>query len=297
MRVCVACGSPRCSDAWNCADCGYVPKHIDGFMAFAPNLASGSPAYREGYFADLATAEASSFWYRARNDLITWAVSRYFPDFRTFLEIGCGTGFALGGIRVAFPSTELTGSEIIAEGVEFAARHVPSAQIYQMDARNIPFRDHFDVIGAFDVVEHIEEDEAVLNEIYRALRPGGGLVLAVPQHPALWSPHDEYTRHVRRYTAGELRRKVAAAGFHILRSTSFVSLLLPLMFASRLRMRRTDANAENDPVSAARVPRAVDIMLAPVMRLESAAIRAGVSFPVGGSRLMVAQKGGRDDVA
>ena len=290
MRVCAACGSARLSDAWLCADCGHEPARIGGVLSFAPAEAMGDPAYRDGYFADLAAAEAHSFWYRARNDLITWAIKHHFPNVTTFMELGCGTGYALSGVRTAFPHAELMGSEIIAAGIEFAQRRVPSAQILQMDARHIPFRDHFDVIGAFDVIEHIEEDTDVLAEIHRAVKPGGGLVLAVPQHPALWSPHDEYTRHVRRYTAAELRRKVEAAGFEILRTTSFVSLLLPARFMARLRMRQADPLAHKDPVNAARVSRPVSLALAPIMALESALIRAGVSFPVGGSRLMVASR-------
>ena len=290
MKVCAACGSARLSEAWLCADCGAQPARILGVISFAPSEAVGHPAYRDGYFADLAAAEAHSFWYQARNELITWAVKHHFPDLKTFLEIGCGTGYALSGMRAAFPSAELMGSEIIAAGIEFAQRRVPSAQILQMDARHIPFCDHFDVIGAFDVIEHIEEDTDVLAQVRRALRPGGGLVLAVPQHPALWSPHDDYTRHVRRYTSAELRRKVEAAGFEVLRTTSFVSLLLPMMFMARLRMRMTDPLVRKDPVNAARVSRPVSLALAPVMALESALIRAGVSFPVGGSRLMVARK-------
>ena len=70
-----------------------------------------------------------------------------------------------------------------------------------MDARNIPFRDEFDVIGAFDVLEHIDEDVAVIDEVRKALRPGGGFLMSVPQHPALWSQQDERAFHVRRYTA------------------------------------------------------------------------------------------------
>lgn len=290
MKVCAACGSSRLRDQWLCADCGDEPARIGGVLSFAPAEADGHPAYPKGYFADLAAAEAQSFWYRARNELITWATKRHFPDLKTFLEIGCGTGYALSGVRAAFPSAELMGSEIISAGIEFAQRRVPSAQILQMDARRIPFRDHFDVIGAFDVIEHIEEDTEVLAEIHRALRPGGGLVLAVPQHPALWSPHDEYTRHVRRYTSSELQRKVEGAGFEILRTTSFVSLLLPVMLLARLRMRMTDPLARKDPVNAARVSRPVSLALAPVMAFESALIRAGVSFPIGGSRLMVARR-------
>lgn len=290
MRVCAACGSARLNDSWLCADCGHEPARIGGVISFAPVEAVGRPAYREGYFDDLAAAEATNFWYRARNELITWAIKHHFPRMTSFMEIGCGTGYALSGVRAAFPEAHLIGTEIITAGIEIAQRRVPSAQILQMDARQIPFRDHFDVIGAFDVIEHIDEDREVLAEVHRALKPGGGLVLAVPQHPALWSPHDEYTRHVRRYTASELHRKVKAAGFDILRTSSFVSLLLPLMFLARLGMRRADPDAREDPVRAARVSRPVSLALAPIMAVESSLIRAGISFPVGGSRLLVAAK-------
>ena len=112
-----------------------------------------------------------------------------------------------------------------------------------MDARRIPFRDEFDVIGAFDVIEHIEEDVAVIDEVGRALRPGGGFVMTVPQHPALWSPQDEHAHHVRRYTAAGLRRKVEAAGFEVVRMTSFVRLLLPSCSRRGMRLRRRAADS------------------------------------------------------
>lgn len=293
MRVCGACRSRNCSEEWVCGDCGSKPAVIDGFNAFARSLASDSPGFREEFFADLAAIESGNFWFRGRNNLITWAISKYFPDLRRFLEIGCGTGFALRGIQAAFPSAELSGSEIFVEGLRFARRRVPLARLYQMDARSIPFRDHFDVIGAFDVLEHIVEDETVLDEVHRALRPGGGLVVTVPQHPALWSSQDELSHHVRRYTAAGLRRKVTAAGFQLLRTTSFVSLLLPMMFASRLWMRETTPDGRVDAVDVLRLPGGVNVALEGVMRIEAALVRGGVSFPAGGSLLLVARKPGR----
>ena len=104
----------------------------------------------------------------------------------------------------------------------------------QMDARNIPFVDEFDAIGAFDVLEHIEEDEQVLAQMHDALNHADVVLLTVPQHAWLWSLVDDYSCHVRRYSAKELHGKVRVAGFEILLSTSFVSSLLPIMLASRL---------------------------------------------------------------
>jgi hypothetical protein len=84
----------------------------------------------------------------------------------------------------------------------------------------------------------IEENEPVLTALLRALRPGGGVAISVPQHPWLWSSADTQACHVRRYRVGELRAKVQRAGFTLAFETSFVSLLLPEMLASRLHKQR-----------------------------------------------------------
>lgn len=290
MKICSVCGSTRCDDAWTCADCGSKPVVIGGFHAFAPSLALENEGFREEYFGELAQLEADNWWFRARNALIVWAMGMYLPGRRNFLEIGCGTGFVLSGIRAAYPTIELSGSEIFSAGLAFAAKRVPSAQFSQMDARHIPFRGVFDAIGAFDVLEHIDDDEAVIAEVGKALRPGGSLVVTVPQHPWLWSPQDEQARHARRYTAAELGRKVEAAGFEVVRMTSFVSLLLPMMFASRLRLRGDRAHGAVDAMDELRQPRAVNMVLEAVMKIERTLIRRGLSFPAGGSLLLVARK-------
>jgi SAM-dependent methyltransferase len=151
-----------------------------------------------------------------------------------------------------------------------------------MDARHIPFDSEFHVIGAFDVLEHIDDDQAVLREMHRALVRGGGIVITVPQHRWLWSTFDEFSGHKRRYTRRELVGKLAANGFQILRVTSFTSFVLPLMIASRVRRRAIDLDQELT------VAPVVNRALTGVATLERAAIRAGASFPAGGSLLAVA---------
>jgi SAM-dependent methyltransferase len=117
----------------------------------------------------------------------------------------------LSGIERAFPHLALYGSEIFSAGLAYAARRLNSAELFQMDARQIPFENEFDVIGAFDVLEHVKDDGVVLQQMHQALCAGGGLLVTVPQHPLLWSHLDEYACHVRRYTRKELRRKVVQA--------------------------------------------------------------------------------------
>jgi SAM-dependent methyltransferase len=252
---------------------------------------SGFPA--EG-FARLAAREDGTYWFRARNRLIIWALRRHFPRMRDYLEVGCGTGYVLSAVETAFPAASTAGGEPHVAGLEQAARRVRRSRLLQMDASSIPFRDEFDAVGCFDVLEHIDDDRRVLAQCFLALRGGGGIVLTVPQHPLLWSATDEYAKHVRRYTRAELLGKLRAAGFRPLLATSFVALLLPAMLAARARRRHLDA--DYDPDAEFAVGRVANALLEGVLDFERQLIRFGLRFPFGGSLLVVAKKPDVDSV-
>src|SRR5262249_25016134 len=107
-----------------------------------------------------------------------------------------------------------------------------------------PAANAFDLIGAFDIVEHVADDEAVLRGLRRATTVGGGAIIAVPQHPSLWSPADEIGQHQRRYRLGGLENKPRRNRFEILFSSSFMAILLPLMALNRLKARATSDKAD-----------------------------------------------------
>ena len=288
MKICPHCRASFVAMDWRCQHCAYLPFTIGGFVALAPEFAAGGAGFRPEAFEQLAALEARNFWFRARNQLIVWALKRYFPKIQRYLEIGCGTGYVLAGMATAYPEATLVGCEVFSVGLPFAAARVKTAELLQVDARRIPFQDEFDVIGAFDVLEHIEEDEVVLASMLNALRPGGGVAITVPQHPRLWSATDENACHVRRYKVGELREKVLRAGFTLVFETSFVSLLLPAMLASRLAMRRT--RAETESISELSLPPWLNRMFEIVMNTERYLIQRGLRFGWGGSRLLIARK-------
>jgi SAM-dependent methyltransferase len=255
---------------------------------FSPKLALSDTGFKASYFAPLAAQEAGHFWFRARNAMIVWALGKYGAGVSSFMEIGCGTGFVLQGIACAFPKMILVGSEIYPEGIAFAADRVAGGEFMQMDARNIPYVVEFDAIGAFDVLEHIDEDEVVLEQMYRALKPRGLLLLTVPQHRWLWSGTDDYACHVRRYAAQDMHEKLKRAGFAVVRSTSFVTSLLPVMFVSRLLQR--GKNRSLDPPAELRINPFANLVFEGILRVELGLIRKGISFPVGGSLLVAAEK-------
>lgn len=286
MKLCLACHRSFSASDWRCPACGHEPRCVDGVFSFAqPEDGDG---FRAEFFADLAALEEGHFWFRARNRLIQGALARFFPAARSFLEVGCGTGYVLAGLAQRFPALQLSGSEYFAAGLPFAATRVPRATLYQMDARALPFVDEFDVIGAFDVLEHIRDDDAALRALAGAVRPGGGLILTVPQHRWLWSATDAYACHERRYERRVMLDKLRAAGLRIDYATSFVSLLLPAMVLSR---QRTDAAGEgHDPLAELRLSPAMNGLCSAVMGAEYGLLRCGMRLPLGGSLLVVATK-------
>jgi SAM-dependent methyltransferase len=288
LRLCLGCHADFAGSGWRCPHCGFEPPRIGGFPAFAPELAQGASGYDPAQFAELARLEAGNFWFRARNRLIAWAIGRYFSGARNLLEVGCGTGFVLAGIATAFPALKLSASEAAATGLAHAAARVPGASLMQMDARRIPFRGEFDVVGAFDVIEHIEDDRAVLTELRAATVPGGGVLITVPQHAALWSEYDVRAGHVRRYRARELSARMVEAGLEIVRMTSFVTVLLPIMHLSRLAQRAPGASY--DPLAELRIAPWLNWPLEQALSLERMLIRAGINLPAGGSLLVVATR-------
>lgn len=283
MKICPACGVRFASMEWACPACSWLaPRHGPICSVTASGAIDGFSA---NFFDPLAAVEDTHFWFAARNALITWAVARYFPGARTFLEVGCGNGHVARALLRAFPALRLTASEAFIEGLANAARNVPAAELVQADIRNLPWEEEFDVVGAFDVLEHVAEDEAALRQMVRAIRPGGGVIVTVPQHPWLWSPVDEYSGHVRRYSRALLRSRLEDAGLRIERLTSFVSPLLPAMALSRLARR-----GPLDPDAEFRISAAVNAAGAAVSRLERALIQAGISMPAGGSLLAVGRR-------
>jgi SAM-dependent methyltransferase len=259
-----------------------------GFLCFAPTSSDNSADYDPAHFPLLVAVEDRSFWFRERNRLILWALRRYFGTARQIIEVGVGTGYVMRAIRQEKPEAELYGSDIHIDGLRHAAGRLDaSVELIQMDARRIPFREHFDLICAFDVLEHIREDQTVLEEMRRALRPGGGILLTVPQHMFLWSPADEAACHERRYRTGELVDKVRAAGFEIIRKTSFVSTLLPAMYLSRMRAR---SSGRYDLAGELRTGGVANTLMGYALRAETALILAGIALPAGGSQLLAAVK-------
>jgi SAM-dependent methyltransferase len=300
-RLCPRCGAsesvapnePLWPAGWSCAVCGEAVPVVDGIPHYAWSLADTLTGFDPAAFRVLAERERGHFWFEPRNRLLLALAQRYFPGAERYLEIGCGTGFVLSAFAQMRPWARLVGSEMHPAGLLFARQRLGDrAEFVQMDARMIPASGAFDLIGAFDVLEHISEDETVVANVFSALAHGGGFIAAVPQHPFLWSEADERGSHVRRYRRGELEAKLRAAGFEILFSNSYNATLLPVMILNRLARRRRARPQQEQPSPEQELdlPRPVNSIFRSILETEVTLTLKGMSWPAGGSRIVVVRK-------
>jgi SAM-dependent methyltransferase len=256
-----------------------------GIPMLAPELADTISGMDPRAFEALAKVEDEHFWFVARNELLVGLADRFFPDACRFLEVGCGNGAVLRAFAQSRNWQRLVGSELHPSGLAFAQTRLPEVEFVQMDARCIPATGAFDLVGAFDVIEHIADDEGVLRGIRAATVAGGGIIVAVPQHPWLWSRADEIAYHERRYRRGELEHKLRRSGFEVLFSTSYTSLLLPLMIASRVKGRGKDTNEDIEGEFS--LSSRINGLFTTILRAEVRLTLAGLRWPAGGSRIVV----------
>ena len=177
------------------------------------------------------------WWYRARREVLAALIRRCaMPGpAAEILEIGCGTGHNLE-MLAHFGAVSALEVDPAARAVaeKRLGKPVLSAPLPQLNGVQ---RHHFDLIGSFDVIEHIEDDAGAVNAIAECLKPGGKFVATVPAHQWMWSAHDEVNHHKRRYSKGGLKRLFEQSPLKLEAIGYFNSLLFPVAVAKRLASR------------------------------------------------------------
>ena len=263
------------------------PVMVRGVPSFAPRFADESySGFNTEQIEAMVALQNGNFYWEGRNALIAWAVRAYFPGARRVLDVGCGTGYVTEAIANALPKAYIYGSDVFTDCIQHAQRRMAGrAFLMHLDAEDLPFTHCFDLVTSFDVLEHIAHDEAALAQLARSLRPGGGMLHIVPQHPWLWCPADTAAGHERRYRVGEIRHKIEALGLRVIADTSLMSFLLPAMAASRWYSRlRNSYNFDQEYAISPWLNR----FMGHVLGLEVATIKAGARWPLGGSRMIAA---------
>ena len=201
-------------------------------------------------YQQMAELDDRHWWYRARRGIIADLIRREVrpPAGAQILELGCGTGHNLAMLS-GFGHVE--GLELDEEARALSekrlGRKIMSSPLPELN--EVPDR-HYDLIGAFDVIEHIEDDHAALASIATKLKPGGRFVMTVPAHQWMWSAHDVVNHHKRRYSKSRLRALIEGSPMKLDRVGYFNSLLFPLAVAERAASRlrgKNDADVKLPP--------------------------------------------------
>lgn len=238
--------------------------------------------YDPAYFEAIAAVERRHFWFRARGRVLRTVLAPLaarLPAAARVLEVGCGTGNTLRVLEESYPAATIVGMDLFADGLRYA-RTATRAHLLQGRIEAAPFRTRFDVIGLFDVLEHIEHDEEALRAIHGLLEPGGHLAITVPADPHLWSDVDVVAHHWRRYARAELIDRIERAGFAVSYVTPFMTVTYPLLWLSR----RLERGPELD------VPAWLNAVLDTSLRPERWLLRARLPLPFGTSLLALATR-------
>lgn len=180
------------------------------------------------------------WWYRLRSRLLRIVFEPHLGARERVLDVGSADGPSVGWLR---GSTHVT--------VDIDPRGLEPGGVCA-SALALPFRsDSFDIVGAFDVIEHLEPESAAVGELVRVLRPGGRLLVAVPAYQWAWTDFDVQNGHHRRYTRRRIVAALEAAGMEVQRSTYAFASMFPLFAAERLGRKARAGVSRDQPAQAA----------------------------------------------
>ncbi len=240
--------------------------------------------------------EDRHWWFASRTWALLGMLDRVVPGRNLqVLDVGCGAGNMIHHLG---RYGQVQGIEIDPRPV--AVAHQRGYDVQQGDAtQGLPFEPgSFDLVAALDLIEHNEDDAAILRHCHDVLKPGGHIVITVPAFMWLWSHNDVINAHVRRYTAGELRRKLEQAGFRIRRLTYNNFLVFPLAAAMIMARRGTEHEPElashhlsedEYQVEMEPAPPLLNAILSAVGWAEAQMLR-WLNLPIGTSIICIAEK-------
>jgi|SRR5579864_1215210 len=253
-------------------------------------------------FAMLRTMQHRHFWYLGRHRFLLHTVHRFAAraagtasGYRV-VDLGGGCG---GWLAFFARRTHLSIAELALADSSLTALHSASLPSdltrYQVDLLTLDWVDRWEQVFLLDVLEHIPEEQQALQEIYKALAPGGLLFITAPALRSFWTWNDEVVGHQRRYSRTDFRRLAGACGYRLLDTRYFMFFLSPLLLASRLARRpRLDALSQDELWSLVermhKIPSpVVNALLEFVFRCETP-LGHYLPFPWGTSILAVLQK-------
>lgn len=179
-------------------------------------------SYPETGNEDSYLLEDKSYWFQHRNKCIKHLVDVY-GNAGIFADIGGGNGYVSKGVQELGKETVLIepGIKGCLNAKKRGIEKVICARLEDINWSPNELQN----AGAFDVVEHIEDDTSFLEQIHQAMAPSGRLFLTVPSFQHLWSNDDVHAGHFRRYTEASMKELLEKTGFKVLYTNYLFSVL------------------------------------------------------------------------
>jgi SAM-dependent methyltransferase len=225
------------------------------------------------------------WWYVARSDLLRTVLGDHVGSPRAVLDVGSADGPSVNWLR---------GHDGLHVTMDIDPRGLTAGGVCG-SALALPFADaSFDVVGAFDVLEHCEPEDVALREMARVLAPGGRLLLSVPAYTWAWSDFDDANGHHRRYTRPRAEAALERAGLRVERSTYAFGAVFPFFAAERVARRATarlhkKETAAEDVVSLPQLPSWMSRLFLSLSRMDGRLLRRR-DLPFGSSVVVAATK-------
>jgi len=224
--------------------------------------------------------EDTLWWMRGRKAIIKEYLERATQHgaISNIMDIGCGSGGNLEVLRDF-------GSVFGVEPSETLARRARSRgiaeTIFEQDVLQRDEIRNMQLLTMFDVLEHIEDDEAFLTQLQQNAAPGHRLLVSVPAGPFLYSEHDRILHHYRRYTNKMLRSTLEKSGYQVLHSSYFMSILFPLALLARVKEKlMTGLGKKSTTVELGALPPILSIPFETTLKTEAILSRK-LRFPLG----------------
>ncbi len=255
------------------------------------------------YYKEYFDLERGHWWFRVRNQILMEQIGRLLGNqkpTRRILNVGAGT-FSTSELLSQFG--QVTSLEYDADCVAYTKSRLPGIQLDEGSILELPFADNtFDLVTAFDVIEHVEDDLQAVREMKRVCKPGGLVVVSVPAFMTLWSHHDVVNHHFRRYTMPKLQAVFGAKSdppalpgrlrYHnYFNSALFLPIAAFRMLSRAIptKLIRSGSGADNTLVD---VDSPVNKILYAIFDWERRLLNRGWKFPFGVSAALAWQKDG-----